>query len=89
MTPDTLIEMLRSAIVMAAVIVLPVIGVTFVVSVVVSILQALTSLQDSTISTVPRLVVAAAAAAVTAPWVSHKVIAYSVAVIQSIGRIGR
>lgn len=46
----------------------PILGVAIVVSLLVNIVQVLTSLQDSTISTVARLIATGVAAFVTLPW---------------------
>lgn len=46
----------------------PILAVAIVVSLVVNIIQVLTSIQDSTISTVARLIGTGAAAFVTLPW---------------------
>ena len=46
----------------------PILGVALAVSLVINIVQVLTSLQDSTISTVPRLLASAAAAFIMMPW---------------------
>lgn len=89
MSPDALVEMLRSTVSLAVIIVLPIVGVAFVVSIVVGLVQALTSMQDSTLSTVPRILAAAATAVATAPWATQKVIAYSNHIFQTIGKIGR
>jgi len=59
---------LQTAVMLAA----PLLFVVMVVSLVVSIVQTLTSLQDATIGSVPRLLAAAAAGIVLMPWMLRK-----------------
>ena len=89
MTTDHIIQMLRSAVVLTIVLSLPVIGAAFVVSFITSLVQALTSMQESTLSTVPRLLVAAAVSVCVAPWATHKLVAYTAGVFSSLGQLTR
>lgn len=59
---------LQTAVMVAA----PLLLVMAVVSLVISVVQTLTSLQDSTIASVPRLLAAAVATVVLMPWMLRK-----------------
>jgi flagellar biosynthetic protein FliQ len=56
----------------------PVLIAAMAVSLAVSIGQVLTSIQDSTIATVPRLAAVAAAIMVLAPWMLRKLVAFTI-----------
>lgn len=65
---------LETAVLLAA----PLLIVLAVVSLVVSVLQTLTSLQDATIASVPKLLVAAVAGIVCMPWMLRKLSVFTV-----------
>ena len=56
----------------------PLLLIATVVSLLVNVVQTLTSLQDSTISTVPRLAAVAVAAMLFLPWMLRKLMLYTV-----------
>jgi flagellar biosynthesis protein FliQ len=56
----------------------PLLLITTVVSLVINIIQVLTSVQEATISTVPRLAVTAAAAFVLMPWMLRQLTAFTI-----------
>jgi flagellar biosynthetic protein FliQ len=49
-----------------------------VISLIVSLLQTLTSVQEQTLTAVPRLLVVFAMAMVTMPWTVHRLVNYTV-----------
>jgi flagellar biosynthesis protein FliQ len=65
---------------------LPVLAVGFVVGIVMSLTQILTSIQDSSFSTVPRLTAFMAALVVAMPWMLAKLIAYTIGLFGDLGR---
>ena len=65
---------LQTAVLLAA----PLLIVLAVVSLLVSVLQTLTSLQDATIGSVPRLLTAAVAAIVLMPWMLRKLAIFTI-----------
>ena len=50
----------------------PILAIATLVSLAISIVQVLTSIQDATVATVPRLLAAAAAAVLLMPWMLRK-----------------
>ena len=68
MPMETVVQLGRTTMQMALVTAAPILVVATVVSLVVNVVQVLTSLQETTVSTVPRLLVTAVAAAVLLPW---------------------
>jgi flagellar biosynthesis protein FliQ len=63
----------------------PILGVALAVSLLINIVQVLTSLQDSTISTVPRLLASAAAAFVMMPWMWRQMAHFTVDLFSTLG----
>jgi len=71
------VEMVRSTIETAIWIVAPLLAVATVVSLLINIVQVLTSLQESTLSTVPRLAAVATALFVLMPWMARHLAAFT------------
>jgi flagellar biosynthetic protein FliQ len=65
---------------------LPILAVGFVVGIVVSLAQILTSIQDSSFSSVPRLTAFLGAILLAMPWMLTKIIAYTTALFGNLGR---
>lgn len=58
---------------------LPVLGVTVLVGLIVSVLQVVTSIQEASISFVPKLVAAGVAMVAFGPWMLRELCAFTVA----------
>lgn len=56
----------------------PLLAIATVVSLLINVVQTLTSLQDATIATVPRLVAVAVAALLFLPWMLRKLMFYTI-----------
>lgn len=78
MGPDQTVEIMRKVLMEAMVLSIPMLVATCVVSLIVSLAQTLTSVQDQTLSTVPRLVVVFAVAMVTLPWMVHRLVDFTI-----------
>jgi flagellar biosynthetic protein FliQ len=59
----------------------PMLAIAVAVSLLINVLQVLTSLQDPTISAVPRLAVTAAATILLMPWMWQKLMNFTVALL--------
>lgn len=82
MVSDLMREVLREALLLSAPALLLVAGVSFLISVV----QTLTSIQDQTIATVPRLLLTAVLLLVGAPWLMHHMVDYTVTLFTNFHR---
>ena len=89
MTPDSAIQLIRDALMVAFWLCVPALAAGFAASVVISLLQIVTSIQDMTFNTVPRLAVVLVAIIVTMPWMLHKAMSYTVALLGDFGRYAR
>lgn len=64
----------------------PVLAVGFVVGIVMSLAQILTSIQDASFATVPRLTAFLVALVLAMPWMLARLISYTAALFGDLGR---
>ena len=81
MGTEYIIGIMRHTIVTALWMGAPLLIVATLVSLVINIAQVLTSLQEMTVSTVPRLFAVAAAALLLMPWMAHRLAVFTVQVL--------
>jgi flagellar biosynthetic protein FliQ len=67
----------------------PVLAIAIVVSLIVNVIQVLTSLQDTTLSTVPRLLGAAAGIFVLMPWMWRQMAQFTIQMFSDLGTYAR
>ncbi|HUK25262.1 MAG TPA: flagellar biosynthetic protein FliQ [Terriglobales bacterium] len=67
----------------------PILAVAIVISLLVNVIQVLTSLQDTTISTVPRLVGTGIGVVVLMPWMWRQLAQFTVQIFSGIGNYTR
>jgi flagellar biosynthetic protein FliQ len=86
MTPDQTTEMFRYVLREALLIAAPVIIAASVTSLVVSLLQTLTSIQDQTLSIVPRLLVTGIVLMLGMPWFLRQLRFITESLFQNLGK---
>jgi flagellar biosynthetic protein FliQ len=89
MTPESVIETIRQALMMAFWLSAPLLIVGFVAGVVISLVQVLTSMQDSAFSTIPRLAAFLLAFLFALPWMLKQMTAYTASILGDLGRYAR
>lgn len=89
MTPDLVAEMLRQLLREAMILAAPVLIVAAVLSFVLSLVQTLTSLQEQSLTAVPRLFAVACVMAIGAPWFLHRVTTYTLFLFSDFSRVLR
>jgi len=72
-----LVEHARQALVLSALVSLPVIGVAALVGLLVAAVQAATQIQDPTLAHLPRVVAVTATLAVLGPWMGSQIAAFA------------
>ena len=77
MGPDQSVELVRRVLMEAMIVSMPLLAVTCFVSLAVSLLQTLTSIQEQTLTTVPRLFVAFGVTMATLPWMVHRLVSFT------------
>jgi flagellar biosynthetic protein FliQ len=81
MNVDLVVFLGRNMLQEVVILVAPILLVAIVVSLVINIFQVLTSLQDQTVSTVPRLLATGAAIFILMPWMWRHLAHYTIALL--------
>lgn len=84
MSPQDAIDLTRDAIYLSLLISAPVLLVGMAVALGIGLLQAITQVQDQTVSFVPKIVGMVVALTLTLPWVLNQMLQYSKDLIQNI-----
>jgi len=77
MGSEHVIEMMRRTLMTAVWMGAPLLIIATVVGLLINVVQVLTSLQESTVSTVPRLFAVAAATVLLMPWMAHRLTSFT------------
>jgi flagellar biosynthetic protein FliQ len=86
MTSAQTVELMRNAFLTTFWLSSPLLAVGFVIGILVSLAQILTSIQDSSFSTVPRLAAFLGAMLLAMPWMLAKLMAYTTGLLGDLGR---
>ncbi len=76
------VELVREALLISLKIAAPMLGAGILVGLVVSILQSVTSIQDQTLATVPKIIVMVLVAIVLASWIVQRLVEYAAIMLQ-------
>jgi flagellar biosynthetic protein FliQ len=88
MNPDLAIDLFKSTVTFALYIVAPFLGVTLVVGLVTSLIQSVTSMQEQTLTFVPKLLALAGLMLVLTPWLLRALSEFTVSTITRMGGLG-
>lgn len=89
MNQETAIEMLRSLITVSLMVVSPIIGAAIIMGVIVSLLQAITSIQEPTLSFAPKLIAVGAVIIIGAPWIIRQLMQFAIFFINKLPEMTR
>jgi flagellar biosynthetic protein FliQ len=89
MTPDAVAHIVGEMFLAAFWISAPLLAIGFVTGIVVSLIQVLTSIQDSAFNSIPRLIAFLGGSLLMMPWMVHKAMAYTVDILGNLSRYGR
>jgi flagellar biosynthetic protein FliQ len=78
MSADVAVQLARDTLVVALWLAAPILVAATVVSLLISIVQVMTSIQEPTVATVPRLAVVAVTTFVLLPWMVRKLVSFTV-----------
>jgi len=87
MNPEDAIDLGREAILICLLIGAPVLAVGVIVGLLIGLFQALTQIQDQTISFVPKIIAMVAMLALCLPWLVQRMMEYSEDLIANIPKI--
>ncbi|HZL35955.1 MAG TPA: flagellar biosynthesis protein FliQ [Tepidisphaeraceae bacterium] len=77
MSLDDATELVRQTLFLALLVSAPMLAIGLIVGIVVSLLQAVTQIQEQSLTFVPKIVAMVAAAVLLMPWISQRVIEYA------------
>jgi len=86
MTPELAVEIFRHALLETFWLALPILTIGFAVGIAVSLVQVLTSIQDTSFSAVPKLLAFLFGLLLLLPWMTTNLIAYTTLLLGDFGR---
>lgn len=89
MTPEFVVQIIREALMTAFWLALPLLAVGFVVGIFISLIQIVTSIQDTAFNAIPRLLAFLGAFILALPWMLNKMTAYTAGILGDLSRYGR
>jgi flagellar biosynthetic protein FliQ len=89
MTPEMVMQILRQALMAAFWVAAPLLIVAFAGGIAVSLVQILTSIQDTAFGSVPRLFVMLVGTILVLPWMINRMMSYAVSVMGDFTRYVR
>jgi len=88
-TPDSVAHLVGQMFMAAFFIAAPLLAVGFVTGIVVSLIQVLTSIQDSGFNAIPRLIAFLGGSLLMMPWMVHRAMSYAIDILGNLSRYGR
>jgi flagellar biosynthetic protein FliQ len=82
--PDLALQLLQDVLWNALLISAPLLGITLVVGLIVSILQVVTQVQEMSLTYIPKIITAAIVLVVFGPWMLKRLVAFSTTLIANI-----
>lgn len=86
MNADMAVELTRQALLTAFLISAPILALAFVVGILVSIIQILTSMQDPAFNTIPRLAAFLAGLLFLMPWMTERLVTYTISLFSNMAK---
>ena len=86
MTPDSVVTLIRQTLMATFWLAAPLLAIGLVSGIVMSLLQIVTSIQDTSFSTVPRLLAFLAGIILLLPWMMMKMMAYTIGIMGNLAR---
>ena len=87
MTEDLVIELLTEVFFTSFLILLPILGVSLVIGLIISIFQATTSIQEMTLTFVPKILITAVAIIICLHWMMDKLINITLKMFELIATV--
>ena len=88
MNPEIAIDLFKSTVVFSLYVVGPFLGLTLVVGLLTSLLQSVTSMQEQTLTFVPKLVALAGLSVLLTPWLLRTLSEFAVSILTRMGTLG-
>jgi flagellar biosynthesis protein FliQ len=84
MNPEFAVELLKTVILQAVVLAAPFLGVAMIVGLIISLFQAVTSINEQTLSFVPKALCVLGLLLLLSPWMVRQLIEFTTAIIEKI-----
>lgn len=88
MNPELAIDFFKTTVVFALYIVAPFLILTLVVGLIMSLIQSVTSMQEQTLTFVPKLIGLSALLLILTPWLLRSLSEYTITIITRMGTLG-
>ena len=89
MTPESVVQIIRQALITTFWLAAPLLAIGFIAGLVISLVQIATSMQDNAFSTIPRLLVFLAGLLFLLPWMLQRTMSYTIALFGDLSRYAR
>ncbi len=86
MTPDSALDLFRHALLTALLLAAPMLGVGLVIGLLISIFQAVTSIQEMTLTFIPKMVGVILAIIIALPWMLSTMMTYATSLFGDLSR---
>lgn len=87
MSVDYACDLIRRALMLALFTSAPLLLVALLVGIVVSLIQAVTQIQEQTLTFIPKLLTLGAVFLITLPWILNRLVEYMIGVVRSMGAL--
>lgn len=84
MNPEFAVELLKTVILQAVIVAAPFLGVALIVGLIVSLFQAVTSINEQTLSFVPKALCVLGLLLLLMPWMIRQLVEFTAAIIEKI-----
>ena len=88
MTDIVVIKILREALMTTMIVSAPILGIGMIVGLIIAIFQTTTSIQEQTLTFVPKIMAIFGAVIIFAAWMIHTLVSYTKGVFMMISKIG-
>jgi flagellar biosynthetic protein FliQ len=89
MTPESVVQIIRQALMTTFWLAAPLLAIGFIAGLVISLVQIATSMQDNAFSTIPRLLAFLAGLLFLLPWMLQRTMSYTIALLGDLSRYAR
>lgn len=88
MAADVFMELIRQCLAISTELSIPVLGAALIVGLIIGLLQAITSIQEQTLSFIPKLLAIIVTLVVLGPWMMRTMVQYTAELLAGLPRFG-
>jgi len=89
MSTDFAVQIIYNAVILTILVSMPAVGIGLIVGFIISLFQAVTQIQEQTLTFVPKVVAVLGIIAVTSPWIASLIIDFTVTLWSNIPAMAR